>query len=65
MLNGSRERSYGLFQVFAPVWHDEAMQLGYTEYQTEVEDNLLMARYIYEVAGKSWQPWSCFSKKMI
>lgn len=65
MLNGSREQSFGLFQVFAPVWHDDAIRLGHTEYRTNVEDNLLMARYIYEQAGNSWQPWSCWSKKMI
>lgn len=65
ILNGSRERSFGIFQIFAPVWHERAMTLGYTNYQTEVEDNILMARYIFEQAGNSWQPWSCFSKKMI
>lgn len=65
ILNGERERSYGIFQIFAPVWHDDAMRLRYTNYRTDVDENIAMARYIYEQAGKTWQPWSCFTKRMI
>lgn len=65
ILNGEQERSYGLFQIFSPVWHHKAMELGLTEYRTSVEENIAMARYIYTSGGNSWQPWSCWSKGMI
>jgi hypothetical protein len=64
-LSYGRERSYGLMQIHAPAWHTKAVALGYDDYQTDVLDNLHMARYIYEQAGKRWTPWSCYSKKMI
>lgn len=65
VLNGERERSYGIFQIFSPVWHATALQLGLEDYRTSVEDNIAMARYIYDNAGKSFRDWSCYSKKMI
>jgi hypothetical protein len=65
MLNGARERSFGLFQIFSPVWHDTAIKLGLEDYRTSVEENIAMARYIYTSGGNSWQPWSCYSKGMI
>lgn len=64
-LSYGRERSFGLFQIHEPAWHHVALRLGYTEYQTSVEENIKMARYIYELAGKRWTPWSCFTKGMI
>ena len=64
-LSYGRERSFGLMQIHAPAWHTKAVALGYDDYQTDVLDNLHMARYIYEQAGKRWTPWSCYTKKMI
>lgn len=64
-LSYGQERSYGIMQVHAPDWHDDALRLGYDNYQTDVQDNLKMARYIYEQAGKRFTPWSCYTKKMI
>lgn len=64
-VNGVREASFGIFQIHAPSWHSVAMKLGHTNYQSEVEDNLAMARHIYDSAGKSWKDWSCYTKKMI
>lgn len=51
---------YGVFQVNSPTWHDIAIELGYTEYQTDPAQNIAMARYIYEQSN-SWQPWVCFT----
>lgn len=65
VLNGNRERSFGIFQIHEPSWHKVAMRLGYENYQTDVDDNIAMARYIYDNAGQSWKDWSCYTKKMI
>lgn len=64
-LSYGRELSWGLFQIHEPAWHKTAMRLGYEDYRTDVEDNIAMARYIYEQSGKSWRAWSCYTKKMI
>lgn len=63
--DGQQERSFGIFQIHAPSWHKTAMRLGYVNYQTDVLDNLKMARYIYDNADQNWRDWSCFSKRMI
>lgn len=65
VLNGIRERSFGIFQIHEPSWHKVALRLGYENYQTDVDDNIAMARYIYDNAGQSWKDWSCYTKKMI
>lgn len=65
ILHYGQERSFGIFQIHAPDWHHKAMQLGYEDYQTDPGDNIAMARYIYEQAGKRWTPWSCYNKRMI
>lgn len=64
-LSYGQERSYGLFQVHAPDWNETALRLGYDDYRTSVEDNIALARYIYEKAGKRFTPWSCYTKGMI
>lgn len=64
-LSYGREQSFGLFQIHAPAWDKKAHALGYTKYRTDVEDNIAMARYIYEQSGKRWTAWSCYTKKMI
>lgn len=64
-LSYGQERSFGLFQIHAPDHEATAKRLGYGDYKTDLDQNLLMARYIYESAGKRWTPWSCYTKKMI
>jgi hypothetical protein len=64
-LSYGQERSFGIFQIHAPDWHNKAVSLGFDNYRTDVKDNLQMARYIYEKAGKKWTAWSCFTKRMI
>jgi hypothetical protein len=64
-LSYGREQSFGLFQVHSPHWEKTAKRLGYEDYRTDIDDNLALARHIYESAGNSWQPWSCYTKKMI
>lgn len=62
-LSYGREQSFGVFQIHAPDHDKSAKRLGFENYQTDVLDNLHMARYIYDSAGKKWTPWSC--RKMI
>lgn len=52
-----REESFGIFQIHARAWHDQAVTLGFEKYQTDIKHNLQMARYIYDNHG--WYPWSC------
>lgn len=63
--NGVREPSHGIFQIHKPSWDRVAKELGYWNYQTDVEENIKMARFIYDNAGKKWKDWSCYTKKMI
>lgn len=65
ILSYGQERSFGIFQIHAPDWHTTAIRLGYNDYQTDVLDNLHMARYIYDQRGKMWLDWTCYTKKMI
>ena len=63
ILDYGREQSFGLMQIHAPAWHHKAVALGYEDYKTDPIDNLAMARYIYDRSG--WQPWTCYTKRMI
>lgn len=60
--NGIREPSYGIFQIHSPSWHKRAIALGYEDYKTDPGDNIKMARYIYDNAGKSFKDWSCYTQ---
>lgn len=64
-LSYGQEKSFGVFQIHAPDWEKVALRLGYDNYKTNPEDNIAMARYIYDSAGKTWRDWSCYTKKMI
>lgn len=55
-----RERSFGIFQIHEPDWHQVAIELGLPNYQTDVEENIAMARHIYDQHG--WQPWTCYKQ---
>ena len=65
ILSYGREESYGVFQIHARAWNNVAWELGYTEYKYQVEDNVLLARHIYDISGKTWRAWSCYTKNMI
>lgn len=62
ILSYGQEESFGIFQIHKPDWHDVAIRLGYEKYQTDVQDNLAMARFIYENAGNTWKDWSCYTQ---
>ena len=64
-LSYGREQSFGLFQIHAKVHHETAVRLGLYNYKTDPEQNAKMARHIYESAGNSFQPWTCYSKNLI
>lgn len=64
-LSYGRERSFSIFQVHEPDWADDAERLGLHEWRTNPKENIQLARYIYDRAGKRWTPWSCYTKKMI
>jgi hypothetical protein len=63
--NNVRESSWGIFQIHSPSWHKVALRLGYEDYRSDPADNIAMARYIYDNAGKRWTDWSCYTKRMI
>lgn len=52
---------YGLTQIHAPSWDKKAKQLGYEDYRTDVQDNLAMARYLYDSRG-NFNDWVCYTK---
>lgn len=64
-LSYGQERSFGIFQVHEPDWGKTAARLGFENWRTDPGENIKLARYIYEQAGKRWTPWSCYTKKMI
>lgn len=64
-LSYGQERSFGLFQAHEPDWGHVAKDLGLTKWKTDVQENIQLARHIYDVSGKSFRAWSCYSKKMI
>jgi hypothetical protein len=65
VLSYGQERSFGVFQVHEPDWGKTADRLGLDNWRTDPGDNIKLARYIYEQAGKRWTPWSCYNKRMI
>ena len=60
-LSYGQERSFGIFQIHEPDWKDTAIRLDLPRWRTDPEENIQLARYIYDTAGKSWKPWSCLS----
>lgn len=58
----SPTHDYGISQINRATWHDTALELGLTEYQTDVQQNLEMARFVYEDAGYTFRPWVCSRK---
>ena len=55
---------FGIAQIHKPSWHQKAIKLGYEDYQTDVIDNLAMARYIYDGAGGTFKDWVCYTKRL-
>ena len=52
-----REQSFGVFQIHAKAWEGTAVSIGLPDYKDDVEQNIQMARYVYEVSG--WSAWTC------
>jgi len=52
-----REESFGIFQIHARAWESEAVRIGLGDYKTDIEQNIQMARHVYEVSG--WSAWTC------
>jgi len=59
-LSYGREQSYGVFQIHAKDHDRTATRLGYEQYRTQVEDNVLMARHLYDSRG-SFKDWTCYN----
>ena len=53
----SHTRDFGLMQINEKVWDVKAKELG-LNYKNSLEDNLKMARHIYDVQGK--KAWVCY-----
>lgn len=58
----SPTNDFGIAQINRTTWHWTALSMGLDEYQTDVKQNLAMARHIYEEAGNSFSPWTCNRK---
>jgi len=54
-----RELSWGVFQIHDPAWKHVAEKMG-LDYRNSVQDNIAMARYIYEQHG--FAPWTCYKQ---
>ena len=59
ILSYGREQSFGVFQIHAKDWDGKAKALGFGNYRTEVEDNVAMARYLYDARG-NFKDWTCY-----
>lgn len=60
VLSYGQEQSWGIFQIHSPDWHTTALKLGFTEYKTDVVQNIKMARHIYDTQGIT--AWTCYTK---
>lgn len=58
-LSYGQERSFGIFQIHEPDWKDTAIALDLVNWRTDPQENIKLARHIYDVSGKSFKPWSC------
>lgn len=55
----SPTNDFGAMQINRKVWHKKSIELGY-DYQNDLDDNLKMARYVYEQQGLD--AWVCAKK---
>lgn len=55
----SHTNDFGLMQINEASWHQVALELN-LDYKSSIEDNLKMARHIFEVQGVT--AWVCFNK---
>ena len=59
-LSYGREESYGVFQIHSKDHDRTAKKLGFEDYRTDVEDNVEMARYLYDSRG-NFKDWTCYN----
>lgn len=59
-LTYGREQSYGVFQIHAKDHDRTATRLGFEDYKTQVEDNIQMARHLYDSRG-NFKDWTCYN----
>ena len=55
----SHTKDFGILQINEKFWDLKAKELG-LDYKGSLEDNLKMARHIYDVQGK--KAWVCYQK---
>lgn len=55
-----REESFGIFQIHARDHEQTAKRLGLEDYKTDIQENIQMARYLYEQRG-NFTDWSCYN----
>ena len=53
----SHTNDYGVMQVNKATWHEVAQEMN-LDYQNNEDDNLALARHIYEVQGL--EAWVCY-----
>lgn len=59
-LSYGREQSFGIFQIHARDHDRTAQRLGLEDYRTDVEDNVAMARHLYNSRG-NFKDWTCYN----
>lgn len=57
----SHTNDFGVMQINKATWHEIANELE-LDYQNNEDDNLKMARYIYEVQGRN--AWVCYNRDL-
>ena len=59
---GDREQSFCIFQIHEPVHKALISSLDATDFKTNVESCVKVARAVYENAGYSFNPWTEYHK---
>ena len=55
----SHTRDFGLFQINEKTWDATAQEMG-LDYKGSLDDNITMARYVYDIQGIN--AWVCWTK---
>lgn len=61
---GQREKSFCIFQIHEPVWRSVIEKNDLSDYRTNVESCVKMARIIYDDAGGNFSDWTTYNEHL-